>query len=229
MDVHELTAAYALDALNDDERAAFESHLAQCEQCRAELAGLSETAAALALAAPAAAPPARLRASILAAAAAERLNVVPLPARRPWLTRATAAAASVAACAAVGLGVWATTLSHQLSSQKEKNAAAEILLDPSAQKSTLRGGKGMVAVAADGRAVLLVHRLPAAPSGMTYEAWVIPRGGAPERAGLFAGGEAMTMLMLGRHVPPGATVAATVERAGGALKPTASPIFSAQT
>src|SRR5581483_2489886 len=169
MDVHELTAAYALDALNDDERAAFESHLAQCEQCRAELAGLSETAAALAL----------------AAAAAERLNVVPLPARRLWLTRATAAAASVAACAAVGLGVWATTLSHQLSSQKEKNAAAEILLDPSAQKSTLRGGKGMVAVAADGRAVLLVHRLPAAPSGMTYEAWVIPRGGAPERAGLF--------------------------------------------
>src|SRR5947209_13894762 len=105
MDVHELTAAYALDALSDEERDTYESHLAQCEQCRAELVGFSETTAALALAAPPVAPPARLRPAILREAAAERENVVPLPARRLWVTRATAAAASVAACVAVGLGV----------------------------------------------------------------------------------------------------------------------------
>jgi anti-sigma-K factor RskA len=229
MDVHELTAAYALDALSDEERDTYESHLAHCEQCRAELAGFSETTVALALAAPAVAPPAHLRAAILREAAAERANVIPLPARRLWATRATTAAASVAACIAVGLGVWATTLSRQLSSQKEKNTAAEILLDPSSQTAALRGGRGMVAVDADGRGVLLVHRLAAAPSGMTYEAWVIPHGGQPERAGLFHGGEPMTMLMLGRHVPAGALVAATVERAGGVARPTASPVFSAQT
>jgi len=47
MDLHELTPAYALDALAADEAEAYEEHLAQCERCRAELAELRETAAAL--------------------------------------------------------------------------------------------------------------------------------------------------------------------------------------
>src|SRR5581483_8331611 len=109
MDVHELTAAYALDALDDDDRARFEAHLPQCERCRSELAGLAETAGALALAAPPAAPPEALRARILDAAAAERENVVPLR-PRGWLTGGLAAATAVAACAAIGLGIWGATL-----------------------------------------------------------------------------------------------------------------------
>jgi hypothetical protein len=39
----------------------------------------------------------------------------------------------------------------------------------------------------------------------------------------------MTMVPLEKDVPAGSVVAATVERSGGASKPTASPIFSAQT
>ena len=35
--IHELTAGYALDALDPDERSAYEAHLAGCEQCRHEL------------------------------------------------------------------------------------------------------------------------------------------------------------------------------------------------
>src|SRR4029077_152043 len=114
MDVHELTAAYALDALDPEEREIYEAHLAQCAHCREELASLGETATALAFGVASPAPPDRLRGRILAAAAAERENVVPLPMRRPWLIRATATAASVAACAAVGLGIWASTLSRSL-------------------------------------------------------------------------------------------------------------------
>src|SRR5581483_2564629 len=110
MDVHELTAAYALDALDDDDRARFEAHLPQCERCRSELAGLAETAGALALAAPPAAPPEALRARILDAAAA------------------------VAACAAIGLGIWGATLSHRLDNARATSAAteeaAQILVDP---------------------------------------------------------------------------------------------------
>ena len=41
------------------------------------------------------------------------------------------------------------------------------------------GGQGMVAVDATGRGVLVVDRLPAAPAGKTYEAWVIAPGGEP--------------------------------------------------
>lgn len=233
MDVHDLTAAYALDALDTDEREQYEAHLAQCERCRGELATLGEATTALALAVPAPAPPARLRSRILDAAAAERANVVPLPMRRVWLTRATAAAASVAACAAIGLGVWGATVSNDLSQQKALNAqtelATQILLDPASQKTNLRGGQGMVAVDATGRAALVVDRLPAAPAGKTYEAWVIPPGGSAQRAGLFKGGGSMTMVPLEQNVPAGSVVAATVERSGGVSKPTGTPIFSAQT
>src|SRR5689334_20135549 len=47
-DLHELVAAYALNALDDGDRATFEEHLATCERCAAELAELRETAAAFA-------------------------------------------------------------------------------------------------------------------------------------------------------------------------------------
>ena len=42
MDVHKLTGAYAMDALDELERARFEQHLATCEDCRAEVAELRE-------------------------------------------------------------------------------------------------------------------------------------------------------------------------------------------
>ena len=65
MDIHKLTGAYAMDALDELERARFEQHLAQCDDCRAEVAELRETAALLSetVAVP---PPASLRDSVLA-------------------------------------------------------------------------------------------------------------------------------------------------------------------
>lgn len=228
MDVHELTAAYALDALDAEERDTYEAHLAHCERCRSELAHLSETAAALAWGVEAPAPPERLRAHILDAAAAERENVVPLRPRRPWRE-----IAAVAACVAVGLGIWAGTLSHSLDNQRAASARAEqavaIVADPTSRKSELRGGNGMVAVDGSGRGVLIVHSLATAPAGHTYEAWVIPRGGTPLRAGVFHGGGSMTMVTLGEKVPKGAVVAATVEKSGGVDQPTQTPLFTAQT
>ena len=47
-DIHALSGAYAVDALDDIERAGFERHLAECADCRAEVASLRETAALLA-------------------------------------------------------------------------------------------------------------------------------------------------------------------------------------
>ena len=232
MDVHDLTAAYALDALGQDEREAYEAHLAQCARCREELAGLGETASALAFGVVSPPPPARLRERILTTAAAERENVVSLPMRRPWLVRSAAAAASIAACTAIGLGIWAASLSHSLdrarASSASARAIAQVLANPSSHQTALKGGSGTVAVDPAGRGVLIVRRLPAAPSGHTYEAWVIPAGGMPQKAGLFAGGDSTTMVPLA-NVPKGAIVAATVERAGGVDQPTQTPIVSAQT
>ena len=56
--LHELAAGYALDALDDDERVAFEQHLAECEQCAADVLAFRETAALLAYAAEGPEPPA---------------------------------------------------------------------------------------------------------------------------------------------------------------------------
>jgi anti-sigma-K factor RskA len=226
MDTHDLTAAYALHALDAEEREAYEEHLAQCARCRDELAQLQESAAALAWAVEAPAPPPALRARILAEATAGRDNVVPLPlrARRVWQ-----AAAAVAACAAVGLGSWAATLHNSLGTARAHESALQIVADPASHTVAVQGGHGMVAVGRNGVGVLVVDRLPAAPGGKTYEAWVIPRGGKPVRAGTFDGGDGMTMVRLQMPVPKGATVAATVERDGGVDAPTTKPFLSAET
>ena len=223
MDIHELTPAYALHALDAEEREAFEAHLGQCERCREELALLSESAAALAWAVESPAPPAALRERILTAAGEGRENVVPLVRQvRPWR-----AAAAVAACAAVGLGVWSATLSHSLGRERAHASALQIVVDPASRRVPLQGRSGTVAIAPNGEGVLVVNHLPAAPSGKTYEAWVIMAGTA-HRAGTFRGGDSMTMVKLGMAVPPGATVAATVEDDGGVDAPTQKPFFSAQ-
>jgi anti-sigma-K factor RskA len=63
-DLHSLAAAYALDALDADERTEFESHLASCATCAAELAEFGDVTAGLA-GSDAVTPPAHLRASVL--------------------------------------------------------------------------------------------------------------------------------------------------------------------
>jgi anti-sigma-K factor RskA len=201
MDPHDLTAAYALDALDPDEAEAYERHLSQCEECREQLAELNETAAALAFGTAAPAPPARLRTSILDAAAAERSNVVPLL-RRRWVARGLAVAAAAAACIVVGLAV-------------------------SLSQSSAPPQKWTVAVGSNGKATLSVSGLGAAPEGKTYEAWVIPSGQAPRSAGLFSG--STSAMQLHGTVPQHAVVAVTVEPAGGSNKPTTQPIFSVPT
>ena len=47
-DIHALSGAYAVDALDDIERAKFERHLADCAACSSEVDSLREAAALLA-------------------------------------------------------------------------------------------------------------------------------------------------------------------------------------
>ena len=64
--MHVLTGSYALDALSDQERTEFERHLQHCPSCQAEVRGLRETAARLAIA-RSARPPAQMEQRVLAA------------------------------------------------------------------------------------------------------------------------------------------------------------------
>jgi anti-sigma-K factor RskA len=63
-DLHHLSGAYAVDALDEAERESFERHLTQCPDCRAEVAELSDTAHLLSSLTEATPPPA-LRDAVL--------------------------------------------------------------------------------------------------------------------------------------------------------------------
>jgi anti-sigma-K factor RskA len=226
--LHELTAAYALDALDEREAAEYEEHLARCERCREELTGFRETASTLAYAVDAPEPPAGLRDRILVQAVSERPNVVPL---RPRWRSVPGALAAVAACAAIGFGLWSASLSRSLERERDANAefaqAAAILADPAARRVPLSGDYGTLVVRDTGQAALVVRRLPKAPAGKTYEAWVI-EGGKPRPAGLFAGGSGPQAVVLEEPVPQGAQVAATIEEAGGVPSPRGEAVFQSQ-
>ena len=225
--IHDLTPAYALDALGPDEQRRYEDHLARCERCREELVSLRETTAALAYAVDAPAPPPALRERILAQAASERRNVVPL--RRPWFGPALAATASVAAAAAIVLAIWAGSLDRSLDRDRaalqQRDAVIAILASKDARRIPLSGGNGSLVVARDGEAALALSGLERAPEGKTYQAWVMERG-EPRPAGTFEGG-AQSVLRLTRRVERGTTVAVTVEREGGAQRPTTRPLLFA--
>jgi anti-sigma-K factor RskA len=213
-DPHSLVAGYALDALEQDEERAFEEHLALCERCRGDLAGLREAAAALAYSSVGPTPPPELKDRILAQARAERPNVVPIRPRRNW-TAPLAAAAAIAAAAAVALGVWGATRSTG------SDPLTSVLSQPGARLVPI-GAHGSVAVAPSGDAALALA-VPRAPQGKTYEAWVI-RGGKATPAGLFAGRNGTSVLTVKVPVRSGSAVAVTLERAGGVSQPTKMPV-----
>ena len=226
-DPHDLLAAYALDALDDDERERFERHLPDCEECTEQLALLREPVAALAYAAEGPVPPKELRDRIIEGARAEpRAAVIQLP-RRNWALGAAATAAAAAAVLAIGLGLWANSLSNSLERQKHANAEIGQLLGENASARPLIGASGSLFVARDGRAGLVVCGLAGAPSAKTYEAWVIS-GKTPLPAGLFRGGSGCHPVFLTERVPKNATVAVTLERNGGATSPTLPILFRAE-
>jgi anti-sigma factor RsiW len=109
VEIHDLAAAYAVNALDPEDRWTYERHLETCERCRNEVAALREGATQLAYAAEGPEPSPELRERILRAAREERPAPV-TPLRRGWLLPATAVAAVAATLAAIGLGLWANSL-----------------------------------------------------------------------------------------------------------------------
>jgi anti-sigma-K factor RskA len=216
--LHELTPAYALDALEDVDARAYERHLAHCARCQAELPVLSASAGALGFAVTPAEPPPALRERILATARAERSNVLPFRTRRQahglrgrYTARAIAVAASVAA---VGLGIWNVTLHQRL--DRSDQALRSVLLN---------GAAGSVVLGAEGQGTMVLANLAPAPAGKTYEAWVILDGKA-EPAGVFTADRETIVVHLTRPVPRGAIVAVTIEPPGGSPQPTSQPFIT---
>jgi hypothetical protein len=225
-DPHLLTGAYAVHALSEAERLAFERHLDSCPPCAAEARRLRVAAARLG-AAVAAPPPAalwdRVRAEV-----ATTTQVPPVAGRVgrrfPALLAAAAALLVVAfSVTALGLG-----LGGGPGRPRAVDPVAAVLAAPDARRVAARaGGVGQAEVVVSGqrgRAVFVASGLAPAPAARTYQLWVVDRSG-PRPAGLLevpAGGR-VTRLLDGR-VAGSEQVAMTVERRGGAARPTSEPV-----
>ena len=115
--LHDYTAAYALDALDREESARYEEHLATCERCQEQLAQLSGAAGALAFAVESPAPPpSSARGSSTRRATSGRTSGRCARAG----CRVAYTVAAVAAVAAIGLGIWSVDLSRSLDRERAR-------------------------------------------------------------------------------------------------------------
>jgi anti-sigma-K factor RskA len=233
-EIHALSGAYAVDALDEDERSLFERHLAGCAECREEVAGLREAAAALSEV-TASAPPAALRDSVLAGIAvvrplppetsARHAAVRERPRTRRWVP--VLVAAVVLAVAGVGVTVWqpwgddAETVVAQSTATEQVLSAA----DAESWRVELAGGAAATVTRSvgQGRAVIQTEAMPEAPDGQVYELWLQRPDGSLEPAGLMPSGPENTVLLAGdARAATGAGV--TVEPRGGSDEPTTEPV-----
>jgi anti-sigma-K factor RskA len=223
-DLHVLTGSYALDAVSDTEREEFERHLHHCPTCEAEVRGLRETAARLALAC-AMTPPARMEQQVLAATYRTR-QLPPLPADRPrrvlrFPRRVAMLAAAASVAAAVALGITQLTTQHQLD-QARATAIARVVTARDAHVETARTSAGgsvtVVTSAALHEAVVSTSGMAQLPSSRVYQVWVMSRSGA-RSAGLMHGTS-----LLASALRPGDRIGITVEPAGGTARPTTTPV-----
>jgi anti-sigma factor RsiW len=233
-DVHALTGAYVLDAVSDEERAAFERHLAECETCAQEVVELRETATRLARAASEDPPP-RLREAVLASIREVRQDPPhePRPARvtrltpRRWPLRLTATAAAVFLAVAASLGVLLAREQDALEAARaQTQAVAEILRADDATVTTVdESGARMTLVASksEDRLYLLTEGLAAPPDGHTYQAWVI--GDEFLSAGLLNPDDGRASLDV-HGINAGQALGITIEPAGGSAKPSGEPVMT---
>ncbi len=251
-DTHALSGAYALDALDPEEAAHFEEHLAGCEACRSEVWEFREVAARLGASAteapprdlkervlthadrirqepppvPAAPhvepPPESLSGSPAQSRAESRADVVPL--RRRLTVGLLAAAAAVVVAGVVGVQV----IDRDDGSDVPGLAtpAAQVFEAEDAAQATVptsNGGELRVAVSQGrGEMAVDVRELPDPGPGRAYQLWT-GHGEEMTDAGVLPEG------VTGAAMPvpePGDTVNVTVEPVAGSTQPTSEPIVT---
>jgi anti-sigma-K factor RskA len=236
--VEDLLAGYALGAASAEEAGMVRAHLPECDECRGDLARLTEAVSVLALTVEEVAPPPRLRQRIqaavrrrdtpIAALTADAIELEPVPRRawfRPSLRSTWLPAAAAAAAIIAGLLAWNVRLQNELSTRHAPPGTSGIVTAP------MRGPQGTVlgtvTLLRQQRVALVGLRNLASPSaGRTLELWVIDRQGKPRPAGVFTPDPDGTKLLVVPQDVSGDTLAVTDEPFGGSLLPTTTPFVT---
>ncbi len=236
-ELHHLTGAYAVDALDAAEREAFEAHLDACVDCQREVSEFRETLALRAEAEPVA-PPASVRDRVLADAASSRQLPPQLPDvvvdlaerrrmgdnRRRLLT--AAAAAVVLFVGAIGA----------LSLRSDGDPRDAVLAAPDAVFTDLAvnadGADGMVRVvwSADlDEAVVIASGLEPVGDDQIYELWFLLEDGGVAPAGLFRPEAGSVEAVLDLDDIDGIGWGVSIEPAEGSEQPTGDVLFVGTT
>ena len=226
--------AYLLGALEPDESAGFEQHLAQCEVCAHDVAELKVAADALPVSVPVVSPPPALKDRIMAvveseaellAASGRRADepARPAPAQRRrgrwlgWLARPAVALA----CALLLLAAGA--LAGVLLSGGDDARTVVATTEPPGADVRLEIG--------DDNSTLVAQNMPAPPRGRIYQVWLKRPGRDPEPTSVLwstrTDGSAEVAV-------PGSldgveAVLVTHEPPGGSERPSVDPVISAET
>lgn len=246
-EVHTLTGAYVCDALGPDERAAFEAHMDQCPECAAEVRELREVTAIMA-AAVAERPPASLKAAVDTEIGVTRqappVTSEPVAgdsgvggsgagsasagSRRRM--RAAWSVAAVLALVAAGLGWRAINQQHKIDSLNAQSTQISQLLaapDAAATRAAVTGGGSALIIDSRGlnEAAVSFTDLAGAPSGKTYQLWLIAPDGSARSVGLMQVSPSQPILVQG--LTGETKVGMTIEPAGGSPRPTTTPVMVA--
>ena len=247
-DLRELYELYVLGAVDAAERHEIEEHLARnCPACRAGIAEARQLAASLALAAPEADPPKRLRDRVIASVTPERGR----PTLLTWWNHAWATLALVMLAGVVWYSYTASKLETELAAINRRLAETKTVNAELVAHNRLLGDalalinlpdarqlvfgrqdreppRGRIWVHPQRGVVLLASHLPPAPAGKIYEMWVIPKGAAPRPAGLFnSDPQGAATHVWNQPVDPAVTIAVTLEPEGGVPAPTSTPLIVA--
>lgn len=230
----DLIAAYALDALPEDEQREIEEHLAEHPELQIEVDELRSVADMLAFVPEDQEPPPELRRNILSAIEPEGETPETGNERSSgWLGGwfgfpRLAFAASVLVMVA-GLLTWNLTLQGEV-----RELQGRIENTPEAPRTYEVSGSGMARTASgevmeleNGRTVLMVEGLPEAPQSKTYQIWLI-EGNEPIPSNVFESTEGTTAAALDQPLDGADVVAVTVEPEGGSESPTSDPILTSE-
>jgi anti-sigma-K factor RskA len=232
-ELESLVAAWVLGAVDSSDADGIRAHIAGCAECQATESRLGAAAAALAVAVDEMTPPASLRARILSAAseaqpashAPEPARIIPLPRRRPAVTRqrwARYLAVAVGVLVLVGGLLVVQRLNGGPVPPPPSNQATFTL---AGHEGFSGAGAKVTDLKADGIAVVDFSGLPALPAGKVYELWLITPSGHADPAGVFAPDSAgHKVIVVDRSLAGYKLMAVTVEAGpDGVLSPTQQP------
>ncbi len=210
----DLVAAYAAGAIDAStgECAGVRAHIAGCPICQEEFRISRAATSALGLSAAETPPPA-LRQRILTSLPPRVVVTHVFPRTNPWFVPAAAAAAVV-----IAAGVWWSTHHNAAQSWTVACTPTAVACHASGSVTTVNGGG--LHVQLQGLAQL--------PPGKQYQAWMIAPGGAPKPEPVFSpDSNGRGSVDMPESAVKGATVAITIEPAGGSRAPTSKPFVAA--